>query len=45
MAVFAFFLIYSPRELWIVSLVMILFVALLLWALHRYVLRAVPQSL
>jgi hypothetical protein len=44
-ATFAFFLIYSPRELWFPSVVAISLVVLLLWALRRYVLRAIPQSL
>jgi hypothetical protein len=44
-AVFIFFLVNSPRKLWMASLLMIIVVALFLWALLRYVLRAVSPSL
>ena len=44
-AVFIFFLVNSPRELWMASLLMVIVVALFLWALLRYVLRAVSPSL
>jgi hypothetical protein len=44
-AMFAFILFYSPRELLFPSLVAIMLVVLLLSALRRYVLRAIPQSL
>jgi len=43
-AMLAFVLFYSPRELWLPSLAMIALVVLLLWALCRYVLRVMAAT-
>jgi mannose/fructose/N-acetylgalactosamine-specific phosphotransferase system component IIC len=46
-AVFVFFVVNSPRDIRLVSLVtvVLIFVTLVLWALHRYVLHAVSPKL